>query len=277
MYRACTQYAVLNEQLRSPLQVASEKSTAEVGPVMTTTIEKLAGITAQHNEIVKRVVNGTLDADDVREALQLIIEKQYLLATHKQSEQWRPPTWYVSPERQLERARQLWPDIALPEPPKEFMPTTASEVLLLHVPRPFNELWDRVVAPEGYTKYRWDGLKTDKRNLRLAPNKAEYTEPVWLVFDPEHGKGTRPDSLWGQSNLAASEVFSALIQFPDWPLAWFNGASAPNLSGYQLKYDGNWSYVPYVHRWDDDRQLELNACWAGDRYDHWASPVVREC
>ena len=187
------------------------------------------------------------------------------------------PSWYISPERQLERARQLWPNAVLPEPPKEFTPRTKSEVLLLHVPDSFDSLWDKVNVPTGYTKYRWEDVKSDKRNLRLAPNKREYTEPVWLAFDPEHGKGERPDSFWGQADCAASEVFSALIQFPEWSLAWFNGASAPNLSGYQLKYDGNWSHVPCLGRWDVVRQLELLDGWAGGRYGYWSSPSVREC
>ena len=186
-------------------------------------------------------------------------------------------SWYVAPERQLERARQLWPNAVLPEPPKEFTPATASEVLLLHVPDTFDTLWNLVNAPEGYTKYRWESVKSDKRNLRLAPNKVEYTEPVWLAFDPERGKGERPDSFWGQADLAASEVFSALIQFPEWSLAWFNGASAPNLSGYQLKYDGNWSSVPYLFRWDDGRRLGLYDYWADGRNAYWSSPSVREC
>lgn len=236
-----------------------------------TTIEQLAGITSQHNEIVKRVGNGSLDPAAVKRALQDIIEGKLPTLT------WNPPTWWRTPEQQLERARQLWPNAVLPEPPKEFTPRTKSEVLLLHVPDSFDSLWDKVVAPTGYTKFRWEGVKADKRNLRLSPNKREYTEPVWLAFDPEHGKGERPDSFWGQADIAASEVFSALIQFPEWPLAWFNGASAPNLSGYQLKYDGNWSNVPYLDRWDDDRQLELGDCWAGGRPGSWSSPSVREC
>ncbi len=186
-------------------------------------------------------------------------------------------SWYVSPEQQLARARRLWPNAVLPEPPKEFTPRTKSEVLLLHVPDSFDSLWDKVDAPTGYTKYRWDSVKSDKRNLRLAPNKVEYTEPVWLAFDPERGKGERPDSFWGQADLAASEVFSALIQFPEWSLAWFNGASAPNLSGYQLKYDGSWSREPYLSRRDDDRRLGLVGYWAGGRGGHWSSPSVREC
>ena len=237
-----------------------------------TTIEQLAGITSQHNEIVMRVGNGSLDPIAVRRALQDIIEGKL-----PPMQNWNPPTWWRTPEQQLARARQLWPNAVLPEPPKEFTPRTKSEVLLLHVPDSFGSLWDKVVAPDGYTKYRWEGVKADKRSLRLSPNKREYTQPVWLAFDPEHGKGERPDSFWGQADTAASEVFSALIQFPEWSLAWFNGASAPNLTGYQLKYDTDWSSVPYLFRWGDDRRLGLGGFWAGDRDGNWSSPSVREC
>ena len=138
-------------------------------------------------------------------------------------------------------------------------------MLLLHVPDTFDSLWDKVVAPSGYTKYRFEGVKDDKRNLRLAPNKVEFDRPVWLAFDPEHGKGERLDTFWGQTGIAASEIFSALIQFPEWPLMWFNGASTPNLTGYQLKYEGSWSFVPYLYRWGGDRQLKLIDFWADVR------------
>ena len=165
------------------------------------------------------------------------------------------PSWYVSPEQQLERARQLWPRLAFPEPPRDFVPTTDTEVLLLHVPETFDGLWNKVNAPEGYTKWRSDYVKDSKKTLRLAPNKVEYTEPVWLAFDPEYGKGIAPNQLWGQPNLAASEVLSALIQFSDWSLSWFNGASAPNLAGYQI--GTGWSGVPGLDRRGADRQLLL--------------------
>ena len=188
------------------------------------------------------------------------------------------PSWWRTPEQQLARARQLWPGIALPEPAKEFVSRTSAEVLLLHVPDTFDSLWSKVVAPEGYTKYRWEGVRSDKRHLRLAPNVPNRTTPVWLGFDPEHGKGKRPDSFWGQPNLAASEVLSALIQFPDWPLAWYkDGVSAPNLTGYQLKWDTAWSGVPCLSRWDDGRRLKLHDNWAGFAYGLWSSPVVRQC
>lgn len=236
-----------------------------------TTIDQLVGIVAQQKEIVVRVGNGSLDPAAVKRALQDIIEGKLPAPT------WNPPTWWRTPEQQLERARQLWPNAVLPEPPKGFTPRTKSEVLLLHVPDTFDNLWNLVNAPEGYTKCRWEGVKSDKWNLRLAPNKVEYTEPVWLAFDPERGEGERPDFFWAQADIAASEVFSALIQFPEWSLAWFNGASAPNLTGYQLNYDGSWSLVPYLYRWDGEHQLELDAYWASHRFGRWSSPSVREC
>ena len=237
------------------------------------TIKQLDGITAQLNEITKCVKDGSLNPTAVKRALQdIIIESEFFGPSYDL------PSWWRTPEQQLARARQLWPNVVLPEPPKEFTPRTKSEVLLLHVPDSFDSLWDKVDAPVGHTKYRLDRVKSDERNLRLSPNKSEFTEPVWLAFDPEHGKGERPDSFWSREDLAASEVFSALIQFPEWSLAWFNGASIPNLSGYQLKYNGVWSLVPYLARWDDDaHQLKLDDYWADGRFDNWSSPSVREC
>lgn len=261
-----------------------------------TTIDQLVGIVAQQKEIVVRVGNGSLDPVAVKRALQDIVESKFnsricavligcghtmLVDSQHLSAAWQAPEWYVCPQCQLERARQLWPGRELPEPPAVFTPRTKSEVLLLHVPDTFYSLWDKALAPSKdgvrYTKYRWEGFKADKRNLRLAPNKREYTEPVWLAFDPERGRGERPDSFWGQADLAASEVFSALIQFPEWSLAWFNGASAPNLSGYQLEDNGSWSLVPSLRRWDGDRRLMLHGFLADRISDLRSSPSVREC
>lgn len=241
------------------------------------TTDQLFALQTRQNEIERRLKAGSLGIDDVLAATQGILDGVYPVkpaVTHVSDDQ---PSWYVSPEHQLERAHQLWPMLAFPEPPKDFVPATDTEVLLLHVPETFDGLWNKVNAPEGYTKWRSDYVKDSKKTLRLAPNKVEYTEPVWLGFDPECGKGIAPNQLWGQPNLAASEVFSALIQFPDWPLAWFKGASAPNLAGYQLKGGAGWSVVPCLRRWGGDRRLWLSGSWAGDGPDRWASPSVREC
>lgn len=234
--------------------------------------EEKGQLVDQLMELFRVAVNGIRPFADVRRGLQDIIEGRSPATLN-----WNPPTWWRTPEQQLARARQLWPNAVLPEPPKEFTPRTSSEVLLLHAPDTFDSLWNKVDAPTGYTKYRWDGVKADKRNLRLSPNKREYMEPVWLAFDPEHGKGERPDSFWGWADVAASEVLSALIQFPDWSLSWFNGASAPNLAGYQIKYDANWSYGPYLDRWDVNHRLGLDNGWTVRGGSGFASPSVREC
>ena len=52
------------------------------------------------------------------------------------------------------------------------------------MPDGFNSLWSKVVAPDGYTKWRSDYVKVDKRHLQLAPNVPSRTAPVWLGFDP---------------------------------------------------------------------------------------------
>lgn len=43
-----------------------------------------------------------------------------------------------------------------------------------------------------------------------------------------------------------------------------------------LRYT-DWSNVPYLNRWDDDRQLKLNDNWADNRNVNWSSPSVRDC
>ena len=163
------------------------------------------------------------------------------------------PEWYISPEQQLERARQLWPDAVLPEPPEGFTPRTRFEVLLLHVPESLDSLWDKVVPPEGYTKEKQEG----KWKLRLTLRKREYAEPVWVAFDPERGKGQSADSFLSREDVATTEVISAIIQFPGWPLAWSNGASAPLLTGYQVDY-WDWSKVPVLVRSDEENLIRLS-------------------
>ncbi len=235
------------------------------------TDETLGKIARQQSDLFRRVREGSLDPTAVSRGLQDIIDGKFAPMT------WNPPIWWRTPEQQLERAHQLWPNAVLPEPPKEFTPRTKSEVLLLHVPDTFESLWDKVEPPKGYAKYCWEEVRADKCHLRLAPNKVEYTTPVWLAFDPEHGRGVRPDSFWDRDDIAASEVFSALIQFLGWPLSWLNDASIPNLAGYQLNIKGNWSNVPYPFLRVEPYQLDLCGASANSQEEHWSSPSVREC
>ena len=233
-----------------------------------TTIEQLAGLTSQHNEIIKRVCNGTLDPVVVKRELQRIIEGKSIASVWDDM-----PTWWRTPEQQRKRARQLWPHAVLPEPPKKFVPRTESEVLLLHVPDTFDNLWRMVMAPKGYTKY--DAISGQQ--LRLTANKREFIEPVWVAFDPEHGKGEDANSFQYRADIAASEVFSALIQFPEWSLAWSSITPAPDLTGYKLRDTGSWTCVPSLLRLDGIRQLTLGWRLGGSKNVRSASPSVREC
>lgn len=190
----------------------------------------------------------------------------------------RPPVWWEQPQRQLALARRLWPEANLPTPPKRFDRLTKSEVLLLHVPRPIDQLWNCVAAPDGYsTRLLGVGSAVTSDMLRLAPNVPERTEAVWVAFDPEHGIGQRPCSFWGNPDLAGLEVLSALIQFPRWSQSWHGRTYKPSMSGLQMNSMGSWRNVPYVVRWDAVRRLMLTG-FCGDGYmPHWVSPTARNC
>jgi hypothetical protein len=245
-------------------------------------MQEMTRITNRHYEIMGRIAAGALDAEAVLRMQERLLKPAK--ADDSQLDTWPPttPRWYRTPEQQIERARQLWGEwygvvTDLPEPPAGFVAQTKSEVLLLHVPLPFDELLRAVEAPAGYVKKIERCFNSDK--LSLAPNIPVRTDPVWVAFDPNANHGEDPEKLWGQPDLAASEVLSALIQFPDWPLSW-DGESDfyPYLSGYQYWYD----------LWDDEEwhvpqlflfRSELRVSYAGPENDtgERGSPRVRDC
>lgn len=187
------------------------------------------------------------------------------------------PPWYKTPPEQMEHARRCWPGITLPKPPLTSFPRHGSnEVLLLHVPRPFDELWDHVVGPDGFSKWRYREVKTVKMNL--VPGKRPLLRPAWLLFDPEANRGKTPEQALEISagELASDEVLSALIQFPDWPLDWLNDGAAPNLAGYRIAVDDAkwWWWTPTFDYRGRELLLNLSASDLGG--SEWASPTVRE-
>ncbi len=199
--------------------------------------------------------------------------------------------WQREPTLQLARARELWPDVLLPDLPVNFERISASEVLLLHVPGNFDSLWDKVDPPGGYTKDRIGGVRSGGQRLRLLPTVPWHTEPIWLGFDSYGG------DCYGDNQFypAASEVLSALIQFPDWPLSWFTGpdgpmtgeygqdfskfAKAPIIGGYEMNNGVNWSNKLVMHRWDGGRSLILETCSRSTASELanscWATPRIR--
>ncbi len=269
-----------------------------------TTIEKLIGITAQHNEIVKRVGNGSLDPDNVRKALQDIIEGKFpeiklpkAAITHVLAKQ---PSWYVSPEDQLKKVKAFnaaldWGFVTenIPAIPGSWQ-HNPNEVLMLAVSLPpkgrksglhhtFDELWNLIEAPDGYTKWRWEELKATAKLLRQAPGY-DYTPGIrWVVFNPNAYHGKSPEAALKQSKedsvqLAGLEVLMAALLFPTWTTSWNGGSSPyPNMSALQFYWNSRWSVVPYLCRWVGSRQLRLHADWAGYAYGGWSSPSVTEC
>ncbi|HYG84065.1 MAG TPA: hypothetical protein VD907_04250 [Verrucomicrobiae bacterium] len=239
------------------------------------TPEQLSRLHAQVSELVTGVHSGSLDPDRTLVALQAILEtRNPENITAVISDTTNTPSWYISPKRQLEKAAQLWPAAALPAPPEQFVPLTTSEVLLLHVPDTFENLWCNITPPPGYTKR--NGGAGRKRKLNPAPNIRRHEEPVWLAFDPEHGKGKPPQELWGNPRLASTEVLSALIQFPDWCLAWGNSASPPSLSGCRCRRLS----VPFLGRNDmyGELVIEYDYVQIGrEKLNNHASPSVRKC
>lgn len=221
------------------------------------------------NNIIARVDDGSLDPVEVIRLLQDINDGILPVNFHG------TPSWWRTPEQQIERARSLWPDVILPIPPKRFNPSQARcEVLLLHVPDSFESLWSKATAPDGYEKADMPELG----HLYCAPNKVKYSDPVWLLFDPERGKGESPDTFWYQADVAGPEVLSAIIQFPQWPLMWYGkGLSSPYLAGYQTRPTPKQTFVPCLDRWDGYiRELSLSTEKADSSRVIYASPSVRK-
>ncbi len=256
------------------------------------TDEELGKISRQWNDLFRRVRDGSLDVYMVSEGLQGVIEGRYphgmrIASAHQEYEgeqvssatlAWlQTPKWWRTPEQQLARARELWPDTDLPEPPSEFG-LGKTEVLLLHVPRSFEELWGVIEESTLYIKRRSDDGGFYERHLQLAPNVPNRTEPVWLAFDYAANRGEMPINLWDRSDLAASEILSAVIQFPDWLADFADRGGSPylNLSGYQLERE-NRLHVPFLCLWRGARTLELGDRLTSAHGSDWLSPTVREC
>lgn len=267
------------------------------------TIEQLFSVQARQNEIWRRLKSGSLNVDDVLAATQGILDGVYPTPPAHPL-----PAWYVSPEQQLERVRQLnaerkwgFADADFPAVPS-FMPRTPTEVLLLAVYLPqkgkvsgvrrtFDEhltVIESQLRGTGRDYYRSDGLKSDRDHLQLFGTA--WHEPAmglrWVAYDyaanhePENGH--RVDELWKAkaNDLAASEVLSALMLFPEYGPS-MDGDKTPyaNLAGYQANWgsESDWSCCPCVDWWSGGRQLGVSAGWADGRDYVWASPRFREC
>lgn len=191
---------------------------------------------------------------------------------------WEPPVWWSSYESQMKRARQAFGNIRLPAPPTRFTPRDGTkEVPLLHVPDAFGSLWNKIIPPAGFSKrYLAGGLPVGLIPFIDEASEHKYNGPVWLAFDPENGRGLRVDAFQDRSNLAVSEVLSAMIQFQDWPATWGLGSSSPNIMVYSPVYNGKTeSYALRMGMWHVARQLEMTLVRADLPAGDTASPSVQ--
>jgi hypothetical protein len=119
--------------------------------------------------------------------------------------------------------------------------------------------------------------------LRYAPGMKPNGSLRLVHYQHNAYAGLSPEQALAQAKtdhvrLASIEVLEKLLLDSESAKSW-DGQKIffPNLSGLQAQYDTDWSCVPYVGRWRDDRQLRLGALSADYASDEWSSPVVREC
>lgn len=122
--------------------------------------------------------------------------------------------------------------------------------MLLHNPRPFDELWNAVPLPET-AKYRWPGLLSGEQYMRLKPGVPNHAKPVWVEFGYANTDRCLPEGFY----LAGTEVFSVMIQFPNWIDNWGRGVLMGGLST-RLSAEGCERYVS-LHRKGQWLELEL--------------------
>ena len=251
------------------------------------------------HELYRVTANGTRDAGVVLEGLQGLIEGRSIEAHPMSRIVW--PDWYGNPLMQingvsdfLERygdGQDGFRPTDIPPVPDDFIPRTETEVLLLAVYLPdgdrvkglrrtFDSWWNFIVPPAGLSNWRWEGLKSATKHLRLAKG-VEYRPGIrWVAFDPNAYRGKSPKDALAQSatdgtTLAHAEVLMVAALFPEWVFSWNEKSPFPNMSAPQLYYEGQWSGVPYLDR--SGSKLRLDARDAGDASSDWSSPVVREC
>lgn len=261
------------------------------------TSEKLEALGARLAEIFKRSCNGGLDIDVTLPTLQAILD-----GVHPPMAIQNLPEWYESPEEQVQTATRYLEENGnepgftaadIPAIPTDFTPRTPTEVLMLVVTLPdkgkvkltqrnFDALWNFIVPPEGFSKWRWSELISNTKFLRYIKGICKKPGMRWVGFDPEVYIGLSPDQALAQAaidgiTLASDEVLMAAALFKKWAICW-DGKKwhYPNMSTYQFKWGAGWRRAPYLYRWFGVRQLELGANDSDIANDLWSSPAVRE-
>ena len=260
------------------------------------TIYQIHNLLRRQNEVISAVFEG-MPIEKALAGTQGILD-----GTYPSPPSYQTPLWWTMAELQVERvatflalhvggASNRWP-LVIPPVPVEFQPQTATEVLLLTVNLPakgtmsslrrtFDAWWDFVVPPCGYSKLRWDEVKSDFRHLRVVPEVDHQPGIRWVAFDPSANHGKSPAMCQADPGtvprLASAEVLMATALNPGWVASWDGDVSPyPNMAGLEAYWAGGWHYAPYLNRWDDEYRLRLAAHWGGRIRDRWACPTVRQ-
>ena len=219
----------------------------------------------------------------------------------------RQPDWYITPDRQIKRVRELlwrcgtnWEfttdDIPLVP---GFEAETGTELLTLDVnlgpqgsvkslERTFKAGWACVQPPAGCIEHKWDGLLTDAGHLKVFDGIEEslgITEPTrgfrWVGLDPNANQNRSPYECWEDpeeaKKLAGTTVLNAANLFEGWVAGW-NGTDSPypNMAGLQFKFQTNWLTAPFLDLSSDKHLLRLCVVHARVRDIRYANPRVRE-
>lgn len=209
------------------------------------------------------------DIEDIAAGPTLATELLEIVRRHR----FGAPKWWSSAEQQIARSLRLWPDLAVPEVPRNFEPESGTEVLLLHTTDDVDDLWRKIEPPEGYSK--GCGLSALGLSITLADYVPMRPDPVWLGFDFAANIGVEPRRLSRRSDGAASEVLSALVQFPGWISAWAcSDAPLPFLSGFVAYRNWGGDNVPCVRLRGTELTVGATATDLGAA--SYCSPIVRE-
>lgn len=259
-------------------------------------IEDLIHISMQSNEILKRVENSSLEAINVRKALDDILERK--------STNLEPPSCpglaitnlFVSLTEQLSNL-QRWND----ERNWGFVESDFKAVDL--TPRAsYDNLTVDVIAVYLPSKNKASGVQRTFMELWIVALSANITSPLEGLINPssdnlrllvgiEHKPGVRRvtvdlgaysrlvnsncPAMVRNSSSAHAEILAAAAHFPEWikamgqskvPCVW--------LSGYQTRNNAlsSWSDVPILTLRGE--ALHLSSSWEGFRQPELASPVI---
>ncbi len=135
-----------------------------------------------------------------------------------------------------------------------------------------------VFGPANY--WRWDGLRSGKKELRLLNGNGTHKPVVeWVIVDLDmHRKRDSITAVRGPKSLA-DEILVVAWMFPELILA-IDYDKVPGLyaAGYEATVPGldPWTRVPLVRFDRGARQVRLLANWQGSGLSDCAVPVLRE-